>query len=166
MKGYTLLNYEDLLSFYFNGEKYKTDLILEKTLPILLKRTINLPIFKFLHDVGISTNSDFQNSAYYGELMYRVYRTLEPLKGGKSLVNEYERKAKGKSMQQIIDSYPPEKAMVYIPFVDWSSIDTDILEKFLKENFNLLKDNYFTSIYKRVFCIYDYLKYGLWTEEE
>lgn len=166
MKGYTLLNYEDLLSFYFNGEKYKTDLILEKTLPILLKKTMNLPVFKFLHNAGINTNSDFQTSVYYGELRYRVYRNPEKFKGGKSLENEYERKAKGKSMQQIIDSCTPEKATVYIPFVDWSSIDTDILEKFLKENFKLLKDDYYTSVYKRVFCIYDYLKYGLWTEEE
>ena len=158
LKGYSPLTYDDLFSFYFNGSKYNTDLILEKTLPLLLSKSKNLPIYKFLYDEGIRSRSDYEASKY-NKLNDRINRNPDKLKGGKALEKDFKKKAKGKTPDEIIKGFLPEKVLVYMPFTDWSSIDHKLLEKFLTENFDLLNSNH-TANYKKLVCLYDYLEYG------
>lgn len=162
LKGYSILTYEDLFSFYFYEEKYKNDSILEKTLPSLLSNTSYIPIYKFLRNEKITSKTEYENSKYNLERHLKNRLAVKPdkYKGGKSLSEQFNRYAKGKALEEIISEFSPEKALVYIPFIDWTSMDLQILEKFLKENFNLLNVTSQSANYKKLVCLYDYLKYG------
>lgn len=163
-KGYSLLSYVDLFSFYFNGEKYKNDLLLENTLPFLLSRTSYLPIYKFLHDEGIRSRSQCEASKYNSErhIAKRLKLKLEDYKGGTSIKEQFQRNAKGKTFEEIISEFPPEKVLLYVPFTDLALINLELLKKFLNENFNLLNGNH-SANYKKLVCLYDHLAYG-WIE--
>lgn len=156
-KGYSLLSYEDLFSFFFDIAKYETDSILESTLPALLSRTCYLPVYKFLHDQGISSRSDYEASKY--SLKTRIDIKPDKFKGGNGLKKQFEKNATGKTLEEIISEFLPDKVLIYTPFTDWSSMNLEILETFLKENLNLLNGNQ-SANYKKLVCLYDYLKYG------
>ncbi|HBN04956.1 MAG TPA: hypothetical protein DD434_04090, partial [Bacteroidales bacterium] len=156
-KGYSLLTYEDIFSFYLNGGTYDTRLVLKNTIFQLSKRTPYLPIYKFMRDVGINSLDDYKSSDYD---LDKIVNTDHEKYKIKNYESQFEKSAKGKTLEEIIIKYPPEKILIYVPFMDRSLIDPNILKNFLIENSHMIKSQVYSSNYKKLVCFYDLLVYG------
>ena len=65
-------------------------------------------------------------------------------------------------MQYIIDNVDSDKAIFYIPFLDKSEIDLDLLKDFLVKNkpkYIDAKRNY-STIFRKLIVLYDKYKWG------
>ena len=156
-KGYTSLTNEDIFSFYLNGGSYDTGLVLRKTIPNLSKRTWYLPIYKFMREVGINSRDDYESSDF--DLNKIVNLDPEKYKIN-SYKSQFEKNAKGKTLEEIITEFPAEKVLAYVPLMDRSLIDQSILINFLIEKAHMIKNKSYSSNYKKLVCYYDLLVYG------
>ena len=156
-KGYSLLTYEDVFSFYLNGGSYDTKLVLKYTIPQLSKWTPYIPIYKFLREMGINSLDNYESSDY--DLNKIIY--LDPKKYKiNNYKSQFEKKAKGKTFEEIITEFPAEKVLVYVPFMDSSLINQNILKNFLVDNVHMIMNKSYSSNYKKLVCFYDLLVYG------
>ena len=156
-KGYTLLTYEDIFSFYLNGGSYDTKQVLKNTISHLSKRTSYLPIYKFMREVGINSLGDYESSDYDLDKIVNIDHEKYKTKNYKS---QFEKGAKGKTLEEIITEFPAEKVLIYVLFMERSLIDQDILKNFLIENARIIKSQAYSSNYKKLVCFYDLLVYG------
>ncbi|MFY1110434.1 MAG: SIR2 family protein [Methanosarcinaceae archaeon] len=156
-KGYTSLTYEDIFSFYLNGGSYNTRLVLKNTIPQLSKRTPYLPTYKFMREVGINSKEDYESSEYDFDKVVNLDPEKYKVKNYKS---QFENNAKGKTLEEIINEFPAEKVLMFVPFMDRSLIDQNILKNFLIEKAHLIKNQAHSSNYKKLVCFYDLLVYG------
>ena len=44
--------------------------------------------------------------------------------------------------------------------MDFDKIEVDQLETFIKANFEKIKNSSYSTYYKKLVCLFDYLKYG------
>ncbi len=156
-KGYALLTYEDIFSFYLNEGNYDTRLVLKSTIFQLSKRTPYLPIYKFMRNLGINSMDDYKSSDYDLDKIVNLDREKFKIKNYKS---QFEKCAKGKTLKEIVMGFPTEKVLVYVPFMDRSLIDQNVLKEFLIENAHMIKSQVYSSNYKKLVCFYDLLVYG------
>lgn len=156
-KGYTLLTYEDIFTYYLNGGSYDTKLILKNTIFQLSKRTFYLPIYKFMREIGINSLDEYKYSNL--NLDRLVYLDHEKYKS-KGYKSQFEKNAKGKTLEEIIVRYPAEKVLLYVPFLEKSLIDQNVLKEFLIKNIHMIKNQTYSSNYKKLVCFYDNFVYG------
>ncbi|MDA0524266.1 SIR2 family protein [Methanococcoides alaskense] len=156
--GYTSITAEDLFLDWINDSNlYDSTLIIEKTLPELRKGRSYLPIYKYLQDMGISSQADYEMSGLnFDTLLAEDHMKYQ----SNSLKRSYELHADGKTFHKILDEFTFSKACGYIPLLSLSEIDLPILEDFISINQYLLNDSSYKTYYRKSICLADYLKYG------
>ncbi|MGN6094454.1 MAG: SIR2 family protein [Luteibacter jiangsuensis] len=157
--GYGRIEAIDLFSdLLHNSKKFDAKQILENVIQPVGKSTKNIPVFKYLAEIGIVDLKDYRKSGL--PLDRWVLRPLDDFKV-KSYAAAYF-KRRHMSLQELIDSCTAESASLYIPWMAVDKIDLDVLLAFLRKN--EAKMDYRTSPYasnfRKVATLYDRIKWG------
>lgn len=158
--GYESLNtnnlFEDLLH---ENKEYDGEQILRHVAPKSCKSTPNVPVFMYLHKIGITDEQAYKSSNF--RLDKVVFRDPKNLRMD-SYSKPYFRNYRHMNMEQILEACTPENAAAYIPFLSLDKINVELLHEFLIENEN--KFDYATSSYassfRKLAALYDRLKWG------
>ncbi len=155
--GYISITADDLFFDWIDdNDKYNSNQVIKKTLPELRKGRSYLPIYKHLQNIGISSYKDYEMSDLNLEtLLADGYTTYQST----AYKRAYELHAKGKTIDEIISEFEPEKVCGYIPYLSQEDIDIGLLEEFIRNNRSLIKSSYKTY-YRKLICLADYVKYG------
>ena len=155
--GYTSLKTNDLFLHYLKGTgNYESKKLLEFSLPDLSKRTKYYPVYKYLLDIGISSLEEYNESGLdLDKLISNDIRTFR----SPNYKYNYLDYAVGKTLDQVIGEVESYRVCYIVPFMPLELIDIDTLETFIESNCNLLDGNY-GLYYRKLVCLYDYLKYG------
>lgn len=148
--------FEDLLH---DNKNYDSEQVLQHVAPRACKSTPNVPVFKYLNQLGIDSEEKYKASDF--QLDKVVFRDIKKLRSS-SYTKTFFRNYRHLSMEQIIDICTPENASAYIPFLSPDKIDTDLLLEFLLENeekFDYGISNYASS-YRKLAALYDRLRWG------
>ncbi|WP_340819019.1 SIR2 family protein [Methanolobus sp. WCC4] len=156
--GYRSIKADDMFFDWFDGSgNFDSDQIIANTIPQLKPGRSYLPIYKYLHDSGICSYSDYVASDLDFESLlaqnHEKYQTSQKKRS-------YELHAQNKTLAQIIDEFDADKACTYIPFLPTDQINIDVLVEFLDANRHLIEHNTHKTYYRKMICLADYLKYG------
>lgn len=159
MIGYTQIRNLDLFEDLLKGnKKYHANSILDSLIPNAGKHSSNIPVFKYLKEIGIESFDDYKRSSL--NLDKWVLRQDKSYQCS-TYLRSYVRKFKGKDAKYIIEHCTPESAAIYIPFL-WDKIDLDVTRNFLIENMDKISpdNSSYATYFKELACLYDKLKYG------
>lgn len=157
--GYTPIRLNDLIADLLHDDKaYDAEQILNTVLPEITKTAINVPIFKYLRSIGISSQSLYLEKAL--PLDKLVNRELDGYKS-KSYIKSFFKNHRHKTLQEIIDTCTPENAAVYIPFLSKDKLDLELILQFLIANESKVSlGSSYASNFRKLACFYDRLQYG------
>lgn len=148
--------FTDLL--HENGD-YDSEQVLMHVASRALKNSPNVPVFKYLNQLGIKNQEQYEASDY--PLDKTILRDFKKL-GVESYKKSFFRTHRHSSLQEIIDKCTAENASAYIPYLSTDKVDLDILLQFLLDNEDKLdyKISSYASNFKKLVCLYDRLKWG------
>lgn len=156
-KGYDSITPEELFEdIIFNNKDFIPALIIERSLPLILKYNQNIPMYKYAsrYKSDIKGNVKRYLDRSYSELLTRKMRIDISREG---YLNT--------SIQRLIDKYGFEKAIKHIAYINPERIDVNELFVYIKDYLAIYPDAFknkktpsITEL-KRLIKIYDYLKY-------
>lgn len=153
-KGYTSISPADIFEAAFKEEPLlDARRVLDQAIPTLDFKNNFLPVFRFLSDANLTpadTNASVQRLASLGRDGYKT----------KSYERAAIRYTDGKEFSWILDNIPPEKVAVFVPFLPDSRIDLDLLRAFIEEHFDKAFSDKYSTLFRKLFCLYDFLRYG------
>lgn len=158
--GYETISATDLFTDLLHDRgSYDGEQVLSHVATRALKSSPNVPVFKYLNQLGIDTQEKYKASSF--RLDKAILRDLSKL-GVESYRKSFFRLYRHSSMQEIIDKCTPENASAYIPFLSKEKIDMELLHEFLLENEEKLDYSVssYASNFKKLVCLYDRLKWG------
>lgn len=158
--GYESIEIEDLIDDLLHENKdYDNHKIVENVLYRLIKKTQNVPVFKYLHSIGINTQKKYEDAKM--NLDKVVKRDLKKFRV-QSYSKKFSQSYQHMTMAQIIQSCTTKQSSDYIPFLSKDKIDLKILHSFLIENQE--KTDYkkfkYASQFRKLCALYDKLKWG------
>jgi hypothetical protein len=142
---------EDIL---YDNKEFDIQELTSKTLPKLVKASTWVPVYKYYVACEDQENLDPKI----------VSAANKPLADW-SKANTYSYKEKSineqfESIESVLAVNSADKAVKIILLLDLDKIVLEDLEGFLKENFELTKDQQNSSYYMKLVCLYDRLKNG------
>lgn len=151
-RGYLGVSIKDIFSTLIRGEpRLDSARVLEQTIPALDSRNNFLPVFVFLRSAG----AEYGNAAV--TRLISIGRDGYKTKG-------YERAAmramEGRDFNWIVTELPPEKAAAFIPHLVDDEIPLDALRAFADSHFEKAFSDRYSTFFRKLFCLYDYLSYG------
>jgi len=158
--GYAAVETKDLIVdvLHDNGS-YDAKQIVDSVIPRVGRYTQNVPVFKYLQQVGIDSADSYKKSGL--ALDKWVKRDLKNFRV-KMYSAPFFRKYRHQTMRDVIEGCTPENASAYIPFFSRDKIELDLLRQFLIDNEEKL--DYSTSSYasnfRKLATLYDKLKWG------
>ncbi|MEX1002396.1 MAG: SIR2 family protein [Crocinitomicaceae bacterium] len=140
---------EDVL---YGNKDFEIKELISKTLPKLIKATTWTPVCKYYSQIDDKDSVD-------AKIKSAVNRPIEDWHNG----NPYSYKVQTiretySSIDEVTTTNPPEKSVKIILLLEIEKLDLRVLEKFLKDNFNLTQDAQNSSYYMKLLCLYDRLK--------
>jgi SIR2-like domain len=155
--GYSSIQLKDLIADLLHENRdYDSRQIIDKLLPKLIKKTCNTPVFKYLKSIEIDSDIKYSKSGLSFD--ESVKRDLDSFKT-KIYDSQFQSNCQGKSMSNIINSFPVEKVLIYIPFITREEIDVQMLKEFLIQNEDKINSKHATS-FRKLAALYDRLKWG------
>lgn len=158
--GYALIELKDLIADLLHADRnYDAKLILDYVVKYTGRSTKNIPVFKYLRDIGINNQAEYEASEL--TLNKWVNRNLDEFKA-KTFLKPFFSKYRHQSLQEIIDGCTPENAAAYIPFLAKDKLDLEVIKNFLITNemkVNSEISNY-ASNFRKLAAFYDKLKFG------
>lgn len=115
-----------------------------------------VPVFKYLHEIGIRSKDDYKKSSL--QLDKWVEGDLNNFR-----VKVYAGQARKKrhlSIQEIFDSSTPENAAAIVPFLNKEKIELGALRTFLIEHEDKVENSSYASNFKKLAALYDRLRWG------
>lgn len=153
--------FEDVI---FDNKPWSAQIVIKDVIPKLFKGNIYLPLYKYLRE-----NGDIDD---YGKLIesgIHSKKLVEAVKKNNIKVYyttaiTYLRKREFirnniNSIQELTEKYEFRHVLLYLPFMKMENIELDELQRFIQVNYN--DETKSLTDYKKVVCLYDYLKYGL-----
>ncbi|EML0341134.1 SIR2 family protein [Vibrio vulnificus] len=163
--GPSILGYEQLCvsnlyrDILHDDGAYDCEQVLKHVAPRALKNSPNVPVFKYLRQLGIVDRDTYEASGYYlNKAIDRDFKKLGVASYKKSFFRHYRHS----SLQDIIDKCTAENASAYIPYLSAEKVDLDLLHQFLLENEDKLdyKVSSYASNFKKLVCLYDRMRWG------
>ena len=151
---------KDLIHDLLHNEgRYDSQQIVDNVLKRAAKLTKNVPVFKYLRDIGIVDSELFEKSGLGLDKL--VKRDLKDFQA-KNYIRTFFRNYRHLTMSEIIQKCTPENASAYIPFISKEKIDLDLLRNFLIANEEKLdsKNSCYASNFRKLAALYDKLKFG------
>ncbi|MDR5736597.1 SIR2 family protein [Caballeronia sp. LZ016] len=160
-KGYTAISRMDLIKdVLLNDGGYKADLILRDTLPEILKRSKNVPVFKYLKTAQGSPGFNVKN--FDSRVVAAAKASLVNfIPTNVSRVTAEATKEFAKDFKAYAALYDAETVVNHAALLPEKSLKVTQLQKFLVDNLALAsskKANVVTNFFKLV-CVFDCLKY-------
>ena len=158
--GYAVIETKDLiLDLLHESGGYDAQQIVDNVLKRAGRNTKNVPVFKYLRDIGIVDNESYEKSGL--ELDKLVKRDLKDFQA-KTYTGTFFRNYRHLKMSEILEKCTPENASAYIPFISKEKIDLDLLLNFLIANEEKLDYKYssYASNFRKLAALYDKLKFG------
>lgn len=163
--GYRSLTREDLTKdILFQGEKYFSSRVVYDVLPDLLKKTPNVPVFKYLQNAGVLDDSGYLSvTDLHSKLEQAARPAVEKFLPPASYRNRFLRSLEESEMSfgDVLENSNVRDALHSIPFLTWDEIPLEELREFLVSQMNIMEGDATverTQFYK-VVCLYDYLQY-------
>ncbi|MDV3628486.1 hypothetical protein CMU78_09390 [Elizabethkingia anophelis] len=162
IKGVELI---DVLEDVIEDKAWNSNLISTLCLPNLNGKYI--PYFKHLKLSGFLVNGKIHDDIEVPEFSPEFINTVNEIKFENFYPSKTYQKHKSEinkkynSLQDLLNEYQkPLHQFVYIPLLSPEKIDIDLLEKHLIENKKYLRDSKLGSFYRKLVCLYDFLKYS------
>lgn len=134
--------------------------VLNESLPALLKKNggrCYLPVFCFAQKTSLS-KADLQSLPAVSDLINRDHAKFRSAMYGK----QFAREAAHLSTKQIVEDFSSEKAAAFIPWQSSDSIDLEEVRSFLCDHLdNLFQGDAYSTYFRKLACLYDYLKHPL-----
>jgi hypothetical protein len=162
---YVGLERVDLLEDVLAHRGYDPSRVVLEALPRLGSRTTLLPVYKYLRGAGLLTGSGElkDTDSLPPKVVQRVEARDELLKGLGSYEQRAERRLEDSvSFAELIDTYPADDVLYYLPFMDEDLVEPDVLHEFLvsyREPFDSDRQP-LASQWAKAVCLYDWLAYG------
>jgi hypothetical protein len=155
--GYAPIEVLDLISDVLHEDKnYDPDQIVTNVIKIVGRNTKNVPVFKYLREIGISSNDDYQSSGL--KLDKWVMRDIKDFRIKSCGLPFFKRRHL--SLDELIEACTAENASMYIPWVTPDKIDLEVLHIFLVDNEDKMHTSPYASHFKKLVVLYDKLKWG------
>jgi len=158
--GYVSIKSEDIFyDLIYQDKNYNPDKILNSVMSDIGRNITYLPLFHYLNKLGIKSKNDYEKSNL--KLDKWIILKIETLRQ-KSYEKSFSKHCMNKNLKEIIDSFEPQTAAKYIPFLPVDDINLDALWNFLVKNehhFISSKSNHATC-FRKIACLYDKIKYG------
>lgn len=158
--GYAVIETKDLiLDLLHQNGGYDAQQIVDNVLKRAGRNTKNVPVFKYLRDIGVVDSESYEKSGL--ELDKLVKRDLKEFQA-KTYTRPFFKNYRHLTMSQILEKCTPENASAYIPFISKEKIDLDLLLNFLIANEEKLDYKYssYASNFRKLATLYDKLKFG------
>lgn len=157
--GYEIIEIDELINDVLQaGGNLDAARILASVIPRACKKTKYVPIFKYLHEVGIANREQYDQSHYNFDKL--VDLDLKDFRIKQYASTFFKRRTHG--IEEIIKECTAEVACALIPFLPREKINTDVLHAFILANLDNLdykKSNY-ASYFRKLVVIYDRLRWG------
>ncbi len=158
--GYGVIDQKDLIAdLLHNNKNYDATQILQRVIVSQLRFSKNLPVFKYLKEIGIDSQDKYDKSGL--NISKCVNRDIKEFKA-RTYTKSHFKNYRHMSIQEIIDACTPENSAAHIPFLPKDKIDLEILKDFLIVNENKLDSavSSYASSFRKLAAYYDRLKYG------
>lgn len=143
---------EDIL---YDNKKFDLNELMTKTLPKLIKATSWIPVCKYFTEVSNPGEMDAKIVSAFNRNL-TDFAVANPYSYKEQLIQETY-----PSIREVINGNTADKAIKIILLLETEKIDLELLSQFLKDNFNLTKDQQNSSYYMKLVCLYDTLKYKI-----
>ena len=155
-RGYHGINPRDLFSYtIFEKPPLNGRSVLEQSMQPLDFGNNFLPVFRFLQKAGIK-----HLNASMPATVHRLVNAGRSSYKTKSYAKPALRETAGKDVQWIVKHLPPEKAAAFIPHLSDDRIPLDELRAFAGEHFEKAFSHKYSTFFRKLFCLYDYLAFG------
>jgi hypothetical protein len=159
--GYRGLKATELLKDVLSDEEiYNPNLILKESIPDLRKTSPKafIPIYKYLSEVGIHNDSDYNNNQLGVNIPLRKKIDFQTY----NFFNDDDKKLSLNDALQKYSDFYNWKAMALIPYLNITEDEYPLLVDFINSNFTsfIVKKNGRSTFMRRLICFYDWLKYG------
>jgi hypothetical protein len=158
--GYAVIDTLDLITDLLHENKnYDAKQILDNVVTNVSRFTKNIPVFKYLKSVGITTHEEYEASDF--SLNKCVIRDVKEFRAN-TYSKAFFRNYRHMTMAEVIAACTPENAAAYIPFLPKDKIDLVLLKEFLianEEKFDHAVSSY-ASNFRKLAAFYDRLKFG------
>jgi len=162
-QGYTGISQKDLFWDVITDEhSYDPDRVLREVFPNMpAKHGTFFPGYKYLKAVGVNSLADLDESDYSDVKPFFTKYDSAKFRTS-TFARSYILHAKGKTAIEIIENFPPEKAAVYLPFLDHDLFDLDSVHDFILNSFDRIfdKNDPYSTYYKKLAVLYDRVKHG------
>lgn len=157
--GYTQFSKQDLFSFLLKGEpNLDPRKILDATLPALCPPKANhfLPVYVFMRRCGTSPADAVESALPYAHLL----RRNDPMHFRTQVYGkQFKAYASDLSTKEIITQFQPEKAASLLAWQSIDRMDINEVRDFLVDNFDLLFEGPYSTHFRKLACLYDYLAF-------
>lgn len=158
-QGYKSIETKDIIEDILNDDKsYDSKLLIENTFPKMINKRSFVPVYKYLKSERLLNKNGTLKTKQNFELRKDTPKCFLP--GENHLKKQTEIRRNHKDINSIIHTYDNIHSLYYIPLLESKNIDLKQLLKFLRKCLNDNEVNN-TSIFRKVVCLYDYLKYGV-----
>jgi hypothetical protein len=156
--GYAAIEADDLFRDILNEDKrFNPKLVIENVVKRAGKGTKNIPVYKYLRELGINDEEGYKASGL--ALDKWVRRDLKDFR-----VKAYQQswfKLRHLSMAELIKASTVQNASGYIPCLPKEKIDVNLLKEFLLENQDkLYEKGPYQSNFRKLATLYDKLRWG------
>lgn len=133
--------------------------LLEQTIPGLSKNCKYLPIYKYLNQLNI--NSDEECIARGLQLDRHLFKTPNQYSSA-AYARPFVATERDKTIQQLIETNPPEKVAIYLPFLSYDKFDAQVVRSFLADNIEKLEtaNSSYATFFRKAACLYDFYVYS------
>jgi hypothetical protein len=158
--GYAPIDPTDLIhDLLHDDKKFDPQKLLESGISVIGRNTVNIPVFKYLREIGIDTEEKYRESGLHLDRWVDRDRNEFRLK---SYSKSFRKKYRGKSVKEVIESCTAENASAYIPFFEPEQIDPDEVRAFLIANEDKMAyaSSPYASYFRKLAALYDRLRWG------
>ncbi|MFC4355589.1 SIR2 family protein [Chryseomicrobium palamuruense] len=144
--------YEDIL---YDNKAFDPDQIINKALPMLLKRHSNsIPFYKYIKTYEGNLPIEIEKEVKH-KIDEFLNRTLLQSKSKFNLADS--------SVKYIVETFPSEKALEYLCYLEEEQIEVNLLNSYLRslwdDNPEILSDKRMATKFRRIVKIMDWLKH-------
>lgn len=133
--------------------------IVESTIPALSKSCKYLPVFKYLSEMGVNSQEEYQSRGL--DVDRHVGKTPAEFASG-IYARQFVQTERDKLADQIIQTNPPEKAAIFLSFSTRDKFDAPVVRQFLADNIDKLEsaNSNYSTYFRKLACLYDYYVNG------
>lgn len=155
-RGYAGVSVRDLFSYILTDKPIlDAEKIIAQTIPALDSGSNFLPVFRFLGEAKITAVAGIADESV--KRCATVGRDAFKTNG---YAKAAARAISGRDFDWMIKNLPPEKAAIFIPHLPDDRIALDALGSFANEHIEKAFMKGYSTTFRKLFCLYDYLKFG------